>query len=75
MRPLLPEGPRPPAVGPAARARAFFASTWPGRVVAAALALWLVDALLSLAAWSLPEPVGVLVRIVLWLFAASLGWP
>ena len=75
MRPLLPEGPPPPAVGRLARARAFFASTWPGRVVAVALALWLLDLLfLPLLGASLPDAVGVPVAIVLWLFAAWLAW-
>ncbi|HEX9186943.1 MAG TPA: HAMP domain-containing protein, partial [Vicinamibacteria bacterium] len=74
MWPLLLEGPRPPAAGRLARARAFFAFTWPGRVVLAALALWLVDGLLSLVGRALPDPVGVLARIVLWLFALWLAW-
>jgi serine phosphatase RsbU (regulator of sigma subunit) len=74
MRPLLLEGPRPPAAGPVARARAFFGATWPGRVVAAAFALQLLDRLLSLAGWSLPDAVGVPARAVLWLFAAWLAW-
>jgi len=74
MRPLLPEGPRPPALGPLARARAFFTTRWPGRVVALALALWLLDALLSLGGWALPDPIGVPARLVLWLFAAWLAW-
>jgi serine phosphatase RsbU (regulator of sigma subunit) len=74
MQPLFLAGPRPPAVGPLARARAFFASTWPGRVLAAAFALWLFDGLLSLAGWALPDAVGVPARVVLWLFAAWLAW-
>jgi sigma-B regulation protein RsbU (phosphoserine phosphatase) len=74
MRPLLQEGPRPPAVGWIARARAFFATTWPGRVVSAALGLRLLDALLSLGGWALPDAIGVPARIVLWLFAAWLAW-
>jgi len=74
MRPLLLEGPRPPAAGPVARARAFFGATWPGRVVAAAFALELLDRLLSLVGWSLPGAISVPARIVLWLFAAWLSW-
>src|SRR5512141_767898 len=74
MRQLLLEGPRPPAVGFRARARAFLTSTWRGRVVAAAFALWLLDRLLSLAGWGLPGAIGVPVRVVLWLFAAWLVW-
>jgi serine phosphatase RsbU (regulator of sigma subunit) len=74
MRPLLQEGPRPPAVGRIARVRAFFATTWPGRVVAAALGLWLLDGLLSLAGRSLPAAIGTPVRVVLWLFVAWLAW-
>ena len=74
MRPLLLEGPRPPAVGRLARARAFFARTWPGRVVATALGLWILDGLLSLAGWALPGAIAVPVRVVLWLFGAWLAW-
>ncbi|HSD26503.1 MAG TPA: SpoIIE family protein phosphatase [Vicinamibacteria bacterium] len=74
MRPLLQEGPRPPAVRWIARARAFFATTWPGRAVAAALGLWVLDGLLSLAGWSLPGAIGAPVRVVLWLFVAWLAW-
>jgi serine phosphatase RsbU (regulator of sigma subunit) len=74
MWPLLLEGPRPPAAGRLARARAFFASTWPGRVVLAAFGLSLVDGLLSLVGRALPDPVGVPARIVLWLFALWLAW-
>ena len=74
MRPLLLEGPRPPAVGRLARARTFFATTWPGRVVVAALGLWIFDGLLSLAGWGLPGAIGVPVRVVLWLFGAWLAW-
>ena len=74
MRQLLLEGPRPPAVGLRTRARAFFASTWSGRAVAAAFGLWLLDGLLSLAGWGLPDAIGVPARVVLWLFAAWLLW-
>jgi serine phosphatase RsbU (regulator of sigma subunit) len=74
MQPLLLEGPRPPAVGPVARARAFFAATWPGRVVLVCLGLRLLDGLLSLAGWALPGAIGGPVRVVLWLFAAWLAW-
>ena len=74
MRPLLVEGPRPPAVGAIARARAFFGATWPGRVVAAALALWLLEGLLGLAGRSLPDAIGVPVRLVLGVFVAWIAW-
>jgi sigma-B regulation protein RsbU (phosphoserine phosphatase) len=74
MQPLLPEGPRPRAAGPVARARAFFSSTWPGRVVAVCLGLRLLDGLLSLAGWALPGAIGVPVRVVLWLFGIWLAW-
>ncbi len=74
MRPLLLEGPRPPGVGRIARARAFFVSTWAGRVVAAALGLRLLDGLLSLAGWSLPGAIGAPAGVVLWLFVAWLAW-
>jgi serine phosphatase RsbU (regulator of sigma subunit) len=74
MRPLLLEGARPPGAGRVARVRAFFLATWPGRVVAVALALWLLDGLLSLAGWSLPGAVGTPARVVLWIFVVWLAW-
>jgi len=74
MRPLLPEGPRAPVVGWVARARAFLVTTWPGRVVLAALALWLLDRVLGLAGRTLPDAVGTPVRVVLWVFVAWLAW-
>jgi serine phosphatase RsbU (regulator of sigma subunit) len=74
MRPLLPEAPRPPAPGPLARARAFFARRWMGRVVAVALATWLLERLLSLGGWSLPEPLRVPANVVVALFALWLLW-
>jgi serine phosphatase RsbU (regulator of sigma subunit) len=61
-------------VGPVARARAFFVSSWPGRVVAVAFLLWLLDGLLSLLGFALPDLVAVPARIVLWLFGAWLAW-
>jgi serine phosphatase RsbU (regulator of sigma subunit) len=74
MRPLLLEGPRPPVAGWVARARAFFVTRWPGRVVVAALALWLLDRALSLVGRSLPDAVVTPARIVLWIFVAWLAW-
>ena len=74
MQPLLPEGPRPPALGLRARARTFFTATWPGRVVAVALAVWLLDGLVSLAGRALPGAIGGPARVVLSLFAVWLAW-
>jgi serine phosphatase RsbU (regulator of sigma subunit) len=74
MRPLLVEGKHPPSVGPLARVRAFLGSTWRGRVVVAALGLWLLDAVLGFARRALPDAIGVPARVVLWLFAAWLVW-
>jgi serine phosphatase RsbU (regulator of sigma subunit) len=74
MQPLLSEGPRPPALGLRARARTFFLATWPGRVVAVALAARLLDGLLSLGGWALPRAIGVPARVVLSLFAVWLAW-
>jgi len=74
MQPLLPEGPRPPALGLRARVRTFFTATWPGRVVAVALAVWLFDGLLALVGRALPGAIGGLARVVLSLFALWLAW-
>jgi len=74
MRHLLLEGPRPPAVGRLARARAFFVATWPGRLVGVALGLWVLGGLVSLVGWALPAAIGVPARVVLWLFGAWLAW-
>jgi serine phosphatase RsbU (regulator of sigma subunit) len=74
MQPLLPEGPRPPALGLRARVRTFLTATWPGRILAAALAVWLLDAVASLAGMGLPEVVGAPARLVLSLFAVWLAW-
>jgi serine phosphatase RsbU (regulator of sigma subunit) len=74
MRPLLPERARPAGVSWPARLRAFFLQTWPGRVVGAAFAVWLLDGLLSLAGWSVPGVFAVPAAIVRWVFAAWLAW-
>jgi serine phosphatase RsbU (regulator of sigma subunit) len=74
MQPLLPEGPRPPALGLRARARTFFTATWLGRVVAVALAVWLLDGLVSLGGRALPGAIGGPARVVLSLFAVWLAW-
>ena len=74
MQPLLPEGPRPPALGLRARVGTFFTATWPGRVVAVALAVWLLDGLLSLAGRALPGAIGGPARVVLSLFVVWLAW-
>jgi sigma-B regulation protein RsbU (phosphoserine phosphatase) len=74
MRPLLPEAPRPPAPGLLARARAFFTRGWTGRVVAVALAAWLLDVLLSLGGWALPAILRVPADLVVGLFALWLLW-
>ncbi|HYN05629.1 MAG TPA: SpoIIE family protein phosphatase [Vicinamibacteria bacterium] len=74
MQPLLPEGPRPPALGLRARVGTFFTATWPGRVVAVALAVWLLDGLVSLVGRALPGAIGGPARVVLSLFAVWLAW-
>jgi serine phosphatase RsbU (regulator of sigma subunit) len=68
MRPLLTEGPRPRAVPALSRARAFFLERWSGRVVAGALAVALVQGLLSTAGRALPDPLVGLAEAVLWVF-------
>jgi serine phosphatase RsbU (regulator of sigma subunit) len=43
-------------------------------VVAAALAVWLLDGLLSLGGWALPDAIGAPARVVLSLFTVWLAW-
>jgi serine phosphatase RsbU (regulator of sigma subunit) len=74
MQPLLPAGPRPPTVGLRTRVRTFLTATWPGRILAAALAVRLLDALASLAGMGLPDAIVAPARLVLWLFAVWLVW-
>jgi len=74
IRPLLLAAPPTERRSLLERARAFFFRSWPGRVVAAAFALWLVDAIVGLAGLGLPAPLAVPAAIVRWLFAAWLAW-
>jgi serine phosphatase RsbU (regulator of sigma subunit) len=74
LPPLQIAAPPAPRRTLAARARAFFLHRWTGRVVAAALAVWLVEALLSLGGVELPAIVRVPSAAVRWLFAAWLAW-
>jgi serine phosphatase RsbU (regulator of sigma subunit) len=74
MQPLLPEGPRPPARALGVRVGAFLTATWPGRVVAVALAVCLLDGLVSLGGWALPDAIGAPARVVLWILAVWLAW-
>ena len=74
IRPLLLEAPAAPRPSALARARAFFLESWRGRIVLAALVLWLVDGLLSLAGSELPAVLSVPATIVRWLFFVWLLW-
>ena len=74
IRPLLLEAPQAPRPSLLARARHFFLRRWPGRIVAAAFALWLLDGLLSLVGWALPEGLSVPAAVVRWLFLGWLAW-
>ena len=58
IRPLLLEAPAAPRPSPLARARAFFLQRWPGRIVAGAFVLWLLEGLLSLGGVELPADPG-----------------
>ena len=75
IRPLLLEAPKAPRPSLPARARAFFMARWPGRIVAAAFAVWLLDGLLSLAGLR-PARVPDACRppSCCWLFLAWLAW-
>jgi serine phosphatase RsbU (regulator of sigma subunit) len=74
IRPLLPEAPPTPKLRLLARARAFFTARWPGRIVAAAFAVWLLDGLLPLAGLGLPDVLTVPARVIRWLFVVWLAW-
>jgi serine phosphatase RsbU (regulator of sigma subunit) len=74
IRPLLLEAPKAPRQSLLARARAFFTARWPGRIVAAAFAVRVIDGLLSFAQRGLPELLTVPAAVVLWLFLAWLVW-
>ena len=72
VRPLLLEAPPAPRGSVASRIRAFFLERWPGRIVLAAFALGLLEALLGLFGWELPAPLAVPASVVRWLFFAWL---
>ena len=72
IQPLLLDAPKAPRQGLPTRARAFFTQRWPGRVVAAAFGIRVLDGLLSFAGWGLPDVLTVPAGIVLWLFLAWL---
>ncbi len=74
IRPLLLEAPAAPRQSLPARARAFFTARWPGRIVAVAFALWLLDGGLSLLGRSLPQFLTFPAGVILWIFVAWLGW-
>jgi sigma-B regulation protein RsbU (phosphoserine phosphatase) len=75
MRPLLTDGgPAVPRAGRLSHWRAFLIDTWRGRVLAVALAAWLLDRLLSLAGLRLPEPLAILARVVLVPYAVWAVW-
>jgi hypothetical protein len=74
IRPLLLEAKAAPRPSLLARARTFFLERWRGRIVLAALVLWPVDGLLSLAGSELPAVLSVPAAIVRWLFFVWLLW-
>ena len=74
VRPLMLELPPAPRPSPLARAREFFLRRWPGRVVAVAFALWLLEWLLSFAGAELPAAVSGLAAVVRWLFVTWVAW-
>jgi len=74
IRPLLLEAPPAPRQSLLVRARAFFTARWPGRIVAAAFALWLIDGLLGLLGLSLPGFLTWPAGVILWIFLAWLAW-
>jgi serine phosphatase RsbU (regulator of sigma subunit) len=77
MRPQLPPGPG--GEGRLSRLRSFVVTTWRGRAVGVAVAVWVANLLLSAAGLRLPGPLVVPARLVLglaaaWLLVRSLGW-
>ena len=65
MRQQLPAGPGAEGAGRLSRFRRFVTSTWRGRVLGGALAVWLANGLLALFGLGLFEPVVVIARVVL----------
>jgi phosphoserine phosphatase RsbU/P len=77
MRPQLPPGPG--GEGRLSRLRSFVATTWRGRVFAAAAVVWLADLGLGALGFRLPGAIVVLAKLVLvlaagWLLLRGLGW-
>ena len=65
MRHQLPAGPGAEGAGRLSRFRRFVTSTWRGRVLGGALAVWLANGLLALLGLGLFEPAVVIARVVL----------
>jgi serine phosphatase RsbU (regulator of sigma subunit) len=68
VRPLLPQTPVLAAPPLRERVRRFVRYTWRGRILAGALAVWLLDLLLGLVDLGVPGLFRVPAKIVLWVF-------
>jgi len=64
------------AAGPASRrgGRALLPASWRGRILAIALLLLLAELLLAALGWSLPEPLWIVVKLVLLLYVLWAFW-
>ncbi len=79
VRPVLPETPALPPPPVAKRLRHFLLETWRGRILVAALAVWLLDVLLGLVGLGAPAPLRILANLtlgisVLWGTWRGLRW-
>ena len=74
VRPVMTETPALPSPPLTTRLRHFFLETWRGRILAAALAIWLLDGLLGLVGLEAPAPLRVLAKLVLGVFFVWGGW-
>ncbi len=79
VRPVLPETPALPPPPVAKRLRHFLFETWRGRILVAALAVWLLDVLLGVIGLGAPAPLRILANLtlgisVLWGTWRGLRW-
>ncbi len=74
VRPVLPETPALPPPPVAKRLRHFLFETWKGRILVAALAIWLLDVLLGLIGLGAPAPLRILANLTLGILVLWGAW-